>query len=443
MSQQSLDQDHSTQVILGLGSNIDSLNNLRCALSEIKKIKLLRVLSVGSIYESEALLLDSSQRHHNKPFLNSAILVELENFNALDFLKKVKDIEKKLKRNSLEKWTPRTIDIDILWTDGSPVDSEELTIPHKELMDRPFALLPALDVYPQLLKVMKTAAPQWMNDDHLWPLNCRKSISHTWPKIVAIVNLTKDSFSDGNLMMSEVDFINKLNQLIHEGAEVFDFGAESTRPGAIAVDATVELMILKKYLKFFFDWKSEQKSGISLSIDSRKFEVHQDILSTYPVDYINDVSGFEDHRMLELLKIFNSAKAVCMHSITVPPEKDRIIDENQNTIDFLINWWDKKIEFFNDYGIDDSRFIFDPGIGFGKSPHQSFEILKKVSEFRRLNNDVYIGHSRKSFLNLIADKSAADRDPETAKITAGLNQAYVQYLRVHNVLMNKKALLAV
>ena len=147
--------------------------------------------------------------------------------------------------------------------------------------------------------------------------------------------------------------------------------------------------------------------------------------------------------MLELLKIFNSAKAVCMHSITVPPEKGKIIDENLNTIDFLIDWWDKKIEFFNHYGVDSSRFIFDPGIGFGKSPHQSFEILNKVSEFSRLNHDIYIGHSRKSFLSLVTDKPAAERDPETAKITAGLNQGYVQYLRVHNVLLNKKALLAI
>ncbi len=443
MSQQNLDQHQLTQVILGLGSNIEPLFNLRCALSEIKKINSLKVLSLGSIYESEALLLDSSQKHYNKPFLNSAVLVEIEQFEAMDLLKQIKDIEKKLKRISAEKWAPRTIDIDILWTDGSPVHSDELTIPHKELTYRPFALLPALDVYPQLLKIMKIEAPQWMGQDHLWPLNCRKSISHTWPKIVAIMNLTNDSFSDGGLLMSENDFINKLNQHFYEGAEIFDFGAESTRPGAIAVDDTAELMILKKYLKIFFDWKSEQKSEIGLSIDSRKFEVHQDILSTYPVDYINDVSGFEDHRMLELLKIFNSSKAVCMHSITVPPQKDRIIDENLNAIDFLIDWWVKKIEFFNSYGIDGSRFIFDPGIGFGKSPHQNFEILNKVSEFSRLNHDIYIGHSRKSFLKLVTDRPAAERDPETAKITAGLNQGYVQYLRVHNVLLNKKALLAI
>ncbi len=442
MSQQGVDQHQLTQVILGLGSNINPLLNLRCALSEIKKVKSLKVLSLGSIYESEALLLEANTPRFNKPFLNSAVLVEIEQLDAVDLLKQIKHIEKKLKRISTEKWAPRTIDIDILWTDGPPIQSEELTVPHKEFMHRPFALLPALDVYPQLLKKMKIDAPQWMNQGHQWPLNCRKSINHTWSKIVAIVNLTKDSFSDGGSLMSENDFINRLNQLAYEGAEVFDFGAESTRPGAIAVNVTTELMILKKYLKIFFDWRSDQKSNIGLSIDSRKFDVHQDILSTYPVDYLNDVSGFTDHRMLELLKIFN-VQAVCMHSITVPPQKDRIISEDQNTIDFLIDWWDKKIEFFNSYGIDGSRFIFDPGIGFGKSPHQSFEILNKVSEFSRLNHDIYIGHSRKSFLKLVTDKPAAERDPETAKITAGLNQGYVQYLRVHNVLLNKKALLAI
>lgn len=428
-------------VILGVGSNIDPLLNLRSCLREIKKLDRVKVISVSKIYESDAMLKENSPDDWNKQYLNAAVKIEVENFDPKLFLAQIKSVEHKLNRESLGPWSPRTIDIDILFVENLEFQSDELIIPHKDLEHRPFALLPLLDVY----SGYKIKNCDWMQSEKK-PFNTKKSERYVWPQIVGILNLTTDSFSDGghfvnqNGLLKNDLFQKSIESQINAGADVLDIGAESTRPGAAAIDEATELNRLTEALKSIQEFQSTQKLKIKISIDCRKYQVMHKIIDQFAIDYINDVEGFRDPNMISLLKN-TSAHAVCMHSMRVPPLKEEHIPLEQDSFDFLTQWWNLKLNDFEKHKISSQRLIFDLGIGFGKTPKQSFELLENLSRFHGIKQDVYIGHSRKSFLTLKTNAPASDRDVETAQVSQSINQAYCQFLRVHNVQTNKKALL--
>ena len=115
-------------VILGLGSNLNPLENLRQAILEIRKIDQIKILKCARIYESQALLKEGSPANWNQPFLNSGLLCEVTSLNPEELLIQLKKIEKKMGRISLEKWSPRVIDIDILFIENEVVNTDELKI---------------------------------------------------------------------------------------------------------------------------------------------------------------------------------------------------------------------------------------------------------------------------------------------------------------------------
>jgi len=422
--------------VLGLGSNIDPLNNLRKALQELRRQSSLNVLKISKIYESEALLTSQAPREWNKPYLNAVVLIEINYNNPYELLKVTQSIEEKLKRNKIDKWSPRTIDIDILFIENEKINLPDFQVPHPELENRPFALLPLLEVYPQY----KPTQALWFNEASR-PLNTKKSALFVWPKLVGILNITSDSFSQDGLYQIDKAIIDQkkleaqIKLMLADGAEVIDIGAESTRPGAVSVDSVHELERLTQTLEVIQSIKSSQ--NFEISIDSRKAQVMQKIVQKFNIEYMNDVEGFRDPLMLEIAKDF-SGKIICMHSFSVPPLKSEIIEGD--VFAFLNLWWSSKLEEFQRKKIPEDKIIFDVGIGFGKSAAQSFEILENIQHFSGIKNEIYIGHSRKSFLTNITDAIASERDQATAQVTAKINQAYCQYLRVHNIQINKKAL---
>lgn len=439
-------------VVVGLGSNIDSIQNLRLALEALKKVSHARVVQVAKIYESDALLPENSDASWNKKYLNSAVLLEAEDFDAERFLNQIKKIEQDLGRKNSERWSPRVIDLDILWVNDLNFSSEKLTVPHRELLKRPFALMPLLDLVPDL----DMHRPDWLQQKTK-PFNTIVSREYVWPKIVGILNVTSDSFSDGGIvnrkMISADESDEKINEdllferiekLISDGADIIDIGAESTRPGAVLIDASVEYNRLAQVLKLINEFKQQTKNKFAISIDCRKPEVVKKVIENYSIDYLNDVEGFRDEKMMRvaqhLLQKNINAKLVCMHSMSVPPIKSESIPTEQDVFVALTQWWTSKVREFEQYKIENNRCIFDVGIGFAKTPEQSFALLKNLNKLNEIKNEIYIGHSRKSFLGLITDRPAEQRDEATALITRQINQAYSQYLRVHNVQINKEAL---
>ena len=420
-------------VVLGLGSNLNNpLNNLRKALSEIKKIQNVVVKNVSSIYESEAQVPENAPSGWNQKFLNAAVLLQVSNTTAIELLKIIKDIEKEIGRTSSEVWAPRCIDIDILYWKDLKINKPELIVPHPRLSDRPFALLPLLQVYsnPNVYK------PEWANE---WlfekPFNTVKSKKFFWPEFIGILNITDDSFSDGGEFLSEDLLALRMQKLVADGATILDLGAESTRPGAKYITEDVEYTRLDFALNIFKKLNIKSK----ISIDSYKPSVIEKCLVNHEIDFINDVNGLNNAKMIQLVKQ-SGKKTFVMHSVSIPADASKCIDSNADPIEYLQTWWLNKK---SNLDIKSQQLIFDPGIGFGKSKQQNLYILNnliKLSESKKMTDDILIGHSRKSFQTVFSDRPASDRDLETALITQNINLAYCQYLRVHDVLANALAL---
>lgn len=414
----------SKTVALGIGSNLQNpIRNLRQALSEIKKSSVFEVVRVSSIYESDAQLPDNSSVDWNKKFLNAVVLCRVsESVSAEGLLHEIKNIEVIMGRESSERWAPRLIDIDILYWCSENHHSDKISIPHARLRERPFALLPLMEVWPYL----KLKLPDWSDQFiETKPFNTRVSQKYFWPKMVGILNITKDSFSDGGQYLNLENLQSRYHKLIDQGAEIIDIGAESTRPGAQAVSEQQELENLSWAL-------GELKNPIDISLDSRHPHVVSRILEKYKINYLNDVTGFSDSQMKSILKE-SKLPAFVMHSLSIPPRADQILNESQNPCEQLIFWWKNKLNELVNYGVNSENLIFDPGIGFGKSKLQNMYILKQLEQFSEIKNSIMIAHSRKSFLLLLSDRPAGQRDLETALITKDLNLAYVQYLRVHDI----------
>lgn len=247
-------------------------------------------------------------------------------------------------------------------------------------------------------------------------------------KIVGILNITPDSFSDGGKYFNPLDAVERAFEMAEEGADIIDVGAESTRPGAEILSDYEEVLRVTPVIKEL----KKQNFKLPISLDTHKFNVAKKACDM-GVDIINDVSGFKDEKMIKLVKEYD-VKAIFMHSLTVPAQKNVTIDENKDVIEVLNGWRKEKIEVFEQHGVSKNQLIFDPGLGFGKTIKQNLDIIKRVNELK--NNDdceLLIGHSEKSFLSKFTNLPAGKRNIETQAVNAFLHSKNVDYIRVHNI----------
>jgi dihydropteroate synthase len=247
-------------------------------------------------------------------------------------------------------------------------------------------------------------------------------------KLVGIVNVTPDSFSDGGVCFNVPSALKTITQLVSDGADVIDIGAESTRPGATPLTHEEEWIRLEPLLK------NLPHLG-EVSIDTRHAETARKALE-YGVHWINDVSGFASPDMVETVK--NShCKLVIVHSLTVPADKNIVLTESVDVIEELLRFARVRLSALEKAGIAHERIIFDPGIGFGKTAKQSLQVLNQVHRFKELNVPILVGHSRKSFLAKPGD-SIEQRDRATLEVSRVLIEQGVDYLRVHNVAQHRQ-----
>lgn len=255
------------------------------------------------------------------------------------------------------------------------------------------------------------------------------------PKIMAILNVTPDSFADGgkNFVMSQIK--DTVNSMVESGVDIIDIGAESTRPGAEAISSKEEILRLEHVLPYV---KEEVRgTDIKISLDSR----HYDTLSHFIelIDLINDVECGNDTRILDLVKDYK--KQYCFYfSTSVPVDKDKYLPDDTELLSFFHDWIRKKMKLYLSKGIKKEQLIFDPGICFGLGPKHSFEIMKKVEELDVGGTRILLGYSRKSFLSIAGEQSASKRDPETHAVTSYLVNKKVDYIRVHNFQETKRVL---
>lgn len=251
-------------------------------------------------------------------------------------------------------------------------------------------------------------------------------ISRRGTQLVGILNLTPNSLSDGGMYNDFERAKEHLLELINDGADIVDIGAESTKPYSKAVPAKEQLEKLLPIIDF-------AKGKIPLSIDTRSSEVAEKCLNA-GANIINDVSGFDyDEKMADIIAKYN-VPVIIQHSKGTPENMQNSPVYADLMEEIFLNLR-KKVDFARSKGIE--NIIIDPGIGFGKSREDNFEIIRRVEEFESLGCPIMLGISRKSLLNM-QNADNFDKDIYTTAINALAIERNVDYIRVHNVKMHKK-----
>lgn len=253
-------------------------------------------------------------------------------------------------------------------------------------------------------------------------------------KLMGVLNLTENSFSDGGLYYEYDDAIKHLKKLIKDGADIIDIGAESTKPYSEPVEVEEQLDKLLPILKYV----EEKKIKTPISIDTRSSKVAR-ICIQYGAKIINDVSGFDyDEQMIDVIAQNSHVKIILQHSLGTPEN----MQENptySNLMDEIYCSLHNKVQLALSRGIKKENIIIDPGIGFGKTRKDNFEILKRWQELKGIGCPVLIGVSRKSLLNM-PKSTNEEKDIYTLALDSILISQKVDYLRVHNVKLHKNFL---
>ena len=244
--------------------------------------------------------------------------------------------------------------------------------------------------------------------------------------IMGILNLTPDSFSDGGQFNSIQKALDHTMSMIEAGADIIDIGGESTRPGSKPISFVEEIERTIPVIE-----EIRKISDCAISIDSYKSEVVEAALNVN-ANIVNDISGLTyDNKMAKLISDKKSP-LILMHMKGKPldMQKNPIYDD---LISEICNFFSNQIFFANSVGIDSSKIILDPGIGFGKRIEDNFEIIRELKQIRAMGFPVLIGPSRKSFIGDTLNLPTDDRIEGTmATITAGLlNGANI--VRVHDI----------
>jgi len=238
---------------------------------------------------------------------------------------------------------------------------------------------------------------------------------------MGVVNVTPDSFSDGGVHLDSDAAAAAARRMVREGAAIVDVGGESTRPGHAPVSLGEELRRVVPVL--------ERLDGVPVSIDTSKAEVARRALEL-GAELVNDVTALRGDAGMAELAAESGAWVCLMHW-----------DRTQR-VEEVWRFLEQRLRFALDAGVDEERICLDPGIGFGKTVAQNFELVRRLPELAALGRPVLVGFSRKSSLGRILGDPQARTGTLSASIAAAV-EAYERgatILRVHDVREHVEAL---
>jgi dihydropteroate synthase/2-amino-4-hydroxy-6-hydroxymethyldihydropteridine diphosphokinase len=410
-----------TRIYLGLGSNLgDRSHHLKQAITALREAGVV-VRRVSPVIETPALLPDDAPWEWNRRYLNLALECDVS-VEPSALLEIIHRIQLALGRDNSKRWSPRPIDIDILLWGDDIIETDALTIPHRDLHRRHFVLTPLIALAPQL--TIPGRGPNTL-------LQWSRELPHHIPLWMGIINVTPDSFSDGGAHQHVDDALQSIEAMTAAGCNILDLGAESTRPGAESIGAEAEWTRLQPVLAAIHARDSSNDLRPRISIDTRNATVAERALAL-GADYINDVGGLTDPAMIALAAD-SDCEWIAMHSLSVPADSSVVFDAGTDPTAELLEWLPRQAQRWSDAGIDLNRIIFDPGIGFGKDPLQSLRLLQRADAFHQCGFRTLIGHSRKSFMKSFAGPDIHERDMVTIGAAMHLCQQGVDIIRVHNI----------
>ncbi|MFC7075671.1 dihydropteroate synthase [Haloarcula halophila] len=247
--------------------------------------------------------------------------------------------------------------------------------------------------------------------------------------VMGILNITPDSFHDGGEYNAVEDAVSRAEGMIEAGVDILDIGGESTRPGADVVPVEAERERVVPVVEALAD------HDVALSVDTRKAAVARAALDA-GADILNDVSGLEDPEM-RLVAAEYDVPVVVMHSIEVPVDPDSDIHYDDVVTD-CIDALTERVLLAEKAGLDREQIIVDPGVGFGKSAAESFELLDRLDEFQALGCPILVGHSHKSLFSLVGEEAGDCLEATIAGTTLAAERG-ADIVRVHDVPENVAA----
>ncbi|MFB6270395.1 MAG: dihydropteroate synthase [Halobacterium sp.] len=258
--------------------------------------------------------------------------------------------------------------------------------------------------------------------------------SHGYPwedgtAVMGILNVTPDSFHDGGEYEAIEDAIARAEEMVDAGADIIDVGGESTRPGADPVPTEHEIDRVVPVVERISDLDA------MISVDTRKAEVGRAALEA-GADILNDVTGLEDPEMRFVAAEYG-APLVVMHSINAPVEPGEDVHYD-DVVEDVLDELTERVLLAEKAGLPREKIIVDPGLGFGKSAAENFELLDRTDEFHALGCPVLIGHSHKSMFGAV-DRYPDDGGYATAAATALAAERGADVVRVHDVEENVAA----
>ncbi len=253
--------------------------------------------------------------------------------------------------------------------------------------------------------------------------------------LMGVLNVTPDSFSDGGQYLACDVALKRAQTMVEEGATIIDVGGESSRPGASPIAAREQLA---RVLPVLEGLRIALPSSIAISIDTQSVEVARHALAA-GARIVNDISGAREAGMCELVAEYGAA-IVLMHMQGTPTTMQlapQYLDVAEEVFDFLL----ARARFAERAGIQRSRILLDPGIGFGKTRQHNLQLLNALPRFVAGGYPVLLGTSRKRFMGAICRETAFEELVGATCATTALGVAAgVKVFRVHDVRANRQAM---
>lgn len=245
------------------------------------------------------------------------------------------------------------------------------------------------------------------------------------PRVMGILNVTPDSFSDGGRWASFEAAVAHAEQMSAEGADLIDLGGESSRPGAEPVSVEEELRRVLPVLEAILDCTS-----LAVSVDTAKPEVARRAIQAGAA-VVNDIGGLRDPEMVR--SVADSDAAVVLMHMAGTPQTMQIDPLYDDVVTEVRDWLARAVERAEAAGIARERIAVDPGLGFGKTHQHNLDLLRNLPAFATLGCPVLVGLSRKGFLGQITGRPRQER--VTASVVGTLASAVrgARVLRVHDV----------
>ena len=246
------------------------------------------------------------------------------------------------------------------------------------------------------------------------------------PWVMGIINITPDSFYSGSRVNDEQTLVERVHQMLTDGADVLDVGACSTRPGSESVDAQGEMERLQWALSVI----RREAPEVILSVDTYRAAVARRCVEEWGADIINDISGGTlDEDMFGVVAQLH-VPYVLMHMRGTPETMSTLTDYDDVTAEVL-EWLARRIDMLRQMGIAD--VIADPGFGFAKTLEQNYEMLARLNAFHALDAPLLIGMSRKRMLYTPLECAADDALNATTVVNTLAIEQGAHILRVHDV----------